>query len=113
LAAQDSRSYTTAWGTIHSGAAEPTAALLLDELLAQPAAGSVDDQEQPLVLSVPAQLRRVGFGIRMLIDEAALPGRAARPDLKLLKLIARAHLLNNKLAESGANISPMSRNVRG
>jgi site-specific DNA recombinase len=43
--------------------------------------------------------QRVGFGIRMVIDETASPGRAARPDPKLIKLIARAHLLNNKLAE--------------
>jgi hypothetical protein len=62
-------------------------------------ADTADDEEQPLVLTVPA---RMGFGIRMLIDEAAPPGRATRPDPKLIKLIARAHLLNNKLAESGS-----------
>ena len=56
--------------------------------------------EPPFVLSVPVQLRRVGFGIKMLIDETASPGRAARPDPRLIKLIARAHLLNSKLAES-------------
>jgi site-specific DNA recombinase len=38
----------------------------------------------------------------MLIDEAAPPGRAARPDRKLIKPITRAHLLSNKLAESGS-----------
>jgi hypothetical protein len=75
------------------------AALLRDELPGPTSAGSADD-EQPLVLSVPAQLRRVGFGIRMLIDGVGQPGRAARVDPKLIKLIARAHLLNNKLAES-------------
>jgi len=66
-----------------------------------PASASIEpEQEQPLVLSVPVSLRRVGFGIKMLIDETASPGRAARPDPRLIKLIARAHLLNSKLAES-------------
>ncbi len=76
------------------------AALLRDELPGSTSADTADDEEQPLVLSVPARLRRVGFGIRMLIDEAASPGRAARPDPKLIKLIARARLLNNKLVGS-------------
>jgi hypothetical protein len=66
-----------------------------------PASASTEPvNEQPVVLSVPVQLRRVGFGIKMLIDETASPGRAARPDPRLIKLIARAHLLNSKLAES-------------
>ena len=66
-----------------------------------PASASTEPvNEQPVVLSVPVQLRRVGFGIKMLIDETASPGRAARPDPKLIKLIVRAHLLSNKLAES-------------
>jgi len=78
------------------------AALLRDELPKPISPDSADDEEQPVVLSVQAQLRRSGLGIRMLIDEAAPPGRAARPDPKLIKLIARAHLLNNKLAESGS-----------
>jgi DNA invertase Pin-like site-specific DNA recombinase len=66
-----------------------------------PASASTEpEKEQPVVLSVPVQLRRVGFGIKMLIDETASPGRAARSDPRLIKLIARAHLLNSKLAES-------------
>jgi hypothetical protein len=36
------------------------------------------------------------------IDEAAAPGRAAKPDPKLIKLIARASLFQNKLAESSS-----------
>jgi len=58
------------------------------------------EPEPPFVLSLPVQLRRVGFGIKMLIDETASPGRAARQDPRLIKLIARAHLLSGKLAES-------------
>jgi DNA invertase Pin-like site-specific DNA recombinase len=76
------------------------AALLRDALPGPTSADTGDVEEQPLVLSVPAQLRRVGFGIRMLIDGAVPSGRAARPDPKLIKLIVRAHLLSNKLAES-------------
>jgi hypothetical protein len=38
----------------------------------------------------------------MLIPGAGSPGRAETADPKLIKLIARAHLLNNKLAESGS-----------
>jgi hypothetical protein len=64
--------------------------------------GCAENDEQPMVLSVPAQFRRVGLGIRMLIPGAGSPGRAETADPKLIKLIARAHLLNNKLAESGS-----------
>jgi hypothetical protein len=63
---------------------------------------TADDDEQPITLSAPAQLRRIGLGIRMVLDEAAAPGRATKPDPKLIKLIARAYLFNNKLAESGS-----------
>ena len=38
----------------------------------------------------------------MVIDETASPGRASKPDPKLIKLIARAHLLKNRLAESSS-----------
>jgi hypothetical protein len=76
------------------------AALLRDALPGPTSADTGDVEEQPLVLSVPAQLRRVGFGIRMLIDGAVPSGRPARPDPKLIKLIVRAHLLSDKLAES-------------
>src|SRR5712671_3003787 len=76
------------------------AGLLRDDSPEPTSTASTNDEEQPLVLSVPASLRRVGFGIKMLIDETASPGRAARPGPRLIKLIARAHLLNSKLAES-------------
>jgi site-specific DNA recombinase len=78
-------------------------ALLRDELQSTTSAiTTADDAEQPVILSTPAQLRRSGLGIRMVIDETASPGRASKPDLKLIKLIARAHLLKNKLAESSS-----------
>jgi len=55
------------------------AALLRDEL-SGPTSPETADEEQRLILSIPAQLLRVGFGTKMLIDETASPGRAARPD---------------------------------
>jgi hypothetical protein len=59
-----------------------------------------DQSEQPILLSIPAQFRRAGLGIRMLIDEAGSPMRAAKADPKLIKLIARAHMFSHRLAES-------------
>jgi AraC-like DNA-binding protein len=58
--------------------------------------------ERPIVLSVPAQFRRVGLGIRMLIEGKALAGQASKADPKLVKLIARAHHFSNELAESSS-----------
>jgi site-specific DNA recombinase len=75
-------------------------ALLLDTMYRP--TSSADAEEQPIILSVPAQLRRIGLGIRMVIDETAGPGRASKPDAKLIKLVARAYLFNNKLAESSS-----------
>jgi site-specific DNA recombinase len=63
-------------------------------------AASVEPDERPIILSVPAQFRRVGLGLRMLVDRRSLPGQAAKADPKLVKLIARAHHLSSKLAES-------------
>jgi site-specific DNA recombinase len=78
-------------------------ALLRGELQSTTSAiTTTDDAEQPILLSTPAQLRRAGLGIRMMIDETASPGRASKPDPKLIKLIARAHLLKNKLADSSS-----------
>ncbi len=75
-------------------------ALLLDKSCRP--TSTADDHERPIILSAPAQLRRVGRGIKMVIDEAAAPGRAAKPDAKLIKLIARAYLFNNRLTESSS-----------
>jgi hypothetical protein len=78
-------------------------ALLRDELQSTTSAiTTADEAEQPVILSTPAQLRRSGLGITMVIDGTASPGRASKPDPKLIKLIARAHFLKNKLAESGS-----------
>src|SRR5207302_7421024 len=59
-------------------------------------------QERPIVLSIQAQFRRVGLGIKILVDGPALAGQASKADQKLGKLIARAHHLSNELAESSS-----------
>jgi len=79
------------------------AALLRNGSLAGPIPGAVPEpEEQPIILSVPAQFRRVGLGIRMLVDGPALAGQVSKVDPKLVKLIVRAHNLGNKLAESSS-----------
>jgi len=63
---------------------------------------SSEPEAQPIVLSIPAKFRRAGLGIRMLIEGKPLAGQASKADPKLVKLIARAHRLSNKLAESSS-----------
>jgi site-specific DNA recombinase len=75
------------------------AAVLRDAVPQPISAGSAEENEQPIPLSVPAQFRRAGLGIRMLVEEGGLPGWAAKADPKLVKLIARAHLFHQKLVE--------------
>ena len=63
-----------------------------------PAAGAED--VTPVHLSLPIQLCRVGQGKRMLVDAPGSPGQA-RPDPTLIKLVASALQLKEKLACSG------------
>jgi hypothetical protein len=58
--------------------------------------------ERMLILPAPAQLRRAGLETRMMIDSPVAPGRAARPDPTLIKLIARAHSFRDKLVQSAS-----------
>ena len=68
------------------------AAVLRDAAPQSISAGSAEENEQPILLSVPAQFRRAGLGIRMLVEEGGLPGWAAKADPKLVKLDnVRAH----------------------
>jgi site-specific DNA recombinase len=55
--------------------------------------------EENVILSVPAQLRRAGMEIRMLIDRTD-PFAAVKPDARLIKLLVRAHRLNTTLVQS-------------
>jgi site-specific DNA recombinase len=55
--------------------------------------------EENVIMSVPAQLRRAGTEIRMLIDRTD-PFAAVKPDARLIKLLVRAHRLNTTLVQS-------------
>jgi site-specific DNA recombinase len=64
-------------------------------------------EEEPIILSVSVQLRQAGRGMALIIDRPPQDGHAGRPDPKLVKLIARAHLFREKLINSGD--APLSR----
>jgi site-specific DNA recombinase len=55
--------------------------------------------EETLILSVPARLRRAGMEISMLIDGAD-PFTAVKPDARLIKLLVKAHRFNTTLVQS-------------
>src|SRR5439155_14893565 len=69
---------------------------------------STTQNEHRLTVSVPTQLRRIGQGKRILIDATVLPGRAAKPDPKLIRLLARAHRLKEQLAREGTPIAEIA-----
>jgi len=74
---------------------------------AQSAAAAGSDH--PLLLSFPTKLFRIGQGKRLVIDAAAKPGIAGKPDPKLIKLLVRAHYLKEKLRGShGARIADVA-----
>jgi site-specific DNA recombinase len=68
-------------------------------LCKEPEVRSAD--EDLVALSVPARLQRAGHGVALIIDAPERDGRAAKPDPKLIKLIARAHRLRDRLLASG------------
>jgi site-specific DNA recombinase len=56
-------------------------------------------EEETLILSMPARLRRAGMEITMLIDETALFA-GAKLNARLVKLLLRARRFNSTLVES-------------
>ena len=54
--------------------------------------------EETLILSVPARLRRAGMEIRMLIDGTD-SFAVAKPNARLIKLLVRAHRFNTSLVQ--------------
>ncbi len=58
------------------------------------------ESDQPLLLSFPTRLCRIGQGKRLVIDAAVRPGMSGQPDPKLIKLLVRAHHLKEKLRGS-------------
>jgi site-specific DNA recombinase len=67
------------------------------------------ESDEPLLLSFPTRLCRIGQGKRLVIDAAAKPGTAGKPDPKLVKLLVRAHHLKEKLRGSpGTRIADLA-----
>ena len=61
-----------------------------------PAAKNISPKEQPLALKVDFDLKRCGLGMRMLINGNPAGGKTEL-DMKLIRLIAKAHRINQKL----------------
>jgi site-specific DNA recombinase len=79
-------------------------------LRGEPAAtGEAMEPDHPLLLSFPTRLCRIGQGKRLVIDAAAKPGIAGKPDPKLVKLLVRAHHLKEKLrASPGTRVADLA-----
>jgi site-specific DNA recombinase len=75
-------------------------AALLDNRLTAANPSPVDD-EPTLPLTHPAQLRRAGKEVRMVIDHSDPFAPPAKPDPTLVKAIAKAHDFNDKLLRGG------------
>ena len=54
---------------------------------------------ETIVLSVPAQLQRIGKGTQLIVSGDA--GGTARPNASLIRLLARAHQLRQQLLQDG------------
>ena len=68
-----------------------------------------DDPGDPLLLSFPTRLCRIGQGKRLVIDAAFAPGMPGTPDPKLIKLLVRAHYLKETLrASPGTRIADLA-----
>ena len=65
-----------------------------------PLVGSTSQKDDHLILSVPVRLKRSGKEMKMLIDGEVHPERCG-PDPSLVRLIARAHALKEKLISGG------------
>jgi len=82
-----------------------------DDFMDLPPAHTFDQKDDYLILTVPARLKRSGKEMKMLIDGEA--GRMAGPDPALVKLIARAHSLKEKLISGGgASLREIARRER-
>ena len=73
----------------------------------QPASNG-SHKEQPLILRVEYDLRRCGLGMRMLIDGRPA-GNRREPNDKLVRLIAWAHLVKQRLTEEGLSLAEIAR----
>jgi len=71
--------------------------LLMDGPNDCPPASKTSEKEEQLILRVDFDLRQCGLGIRMLVDGRPA-GNRAEPNQKLIRLIATAHRMFEKLA---------------
>src|ERR1700687_3923286 len=74
----------------------PTGLSALSDTAATPSQSVLE--EETVILSVPARLRRAGMEIRMLIDRTD-PFAAVKPDARLIKVLVRAHRFNNTMVQ--------------
>jgi len=74
------------------------AEVLLNDSLEISPASACEERSDRVILSVSAELRRVGMGTKLIVDAH---GGKARPDESLVKLIIKAHALKEKLLSSG------------
>ena len=65
-----------------------------------PLACGTSQKDDHLILSVPARLKRSGKEMKMIIDGESNSGKVG-PDPALVRLIARAHYLKEKLFSGG------------
>jgi DNA invertase Pin-like site-specific DNA recombinase len=66
-----------------------------------PPASDAVDRSEWLSLGVPAQLRRTGMEVRLIVEGHDPYDSKTRPDPSLIKLIVRAHQLHDKLVHNG------------
>lgn len=82
--------------------------LLQEGLEDCPTARNISPKERPLTLKVDFDLKRCGLGVRMLID-GNLAGGKTEPDMKLIRLIATAHRISQRLTcRDGSDNSGLS-----
>jgi DNA invertase Pin-like site-specific DNA recombinase len=74
--------------------------LVTDASGLSPASTHTEDRS-PVTLSVPAQLKRAGLGVKMIVAGSNLHGQKTKPDPVLVKLIAKAYTLHDKLLQNG------------
>ena len=83
--------------------------ILLKDPQDLPPASECTEKSNRMILSVSAELKRVGMGTKMIIDASDANGRKTKPDLSLVKLIIKAHALKNKLVNSdGASLAAVA-----
>jgi len=88
--------------------------LLQEGLNDCPAAVNKSSKQQPLTLKVDFDLKRCGLGMRMLIDGNPAGGKT-EPDKKLIRLIIKAHRINQRLTcsdgsgNSGLSLSDIAK----